>query len=111
MTKHGISVALAAAREAAQPSFYPGKEPTGSSGSDDRRHAVSRDRLHAELMENVTSPGLQARGTDIHAIWSSLAAPGKFLGLDSVAFMRALVAHAPDPDWAHWMSVRYLPMK
>ena len=60
-----------------------------------------------ELISRVTSPGLRSAGSDIHEIWSGLVRPGRFRGFHVEDVLRLACEHAPDRDWARYMSRRY----
>lgn len=60
-----------------------------------------------QLMRGIPSPELRTLGSDIHEIWSKLAAPGRFLGIAFEHLLPLVCRHAPDPDWAEWMQPRY----
>ena len=60
-----------------------------------------------ELVSRITSPGLRSAGSDIHAIWNSLVGHGRFRGFHVEEVLGLVCEHAPDRDWARYMSRRY----
>ena len=59
-----------------------------------------------ELIGRVTSTGLRSSGSDIHEIWNSLVRPGRFRGFHVEDVLGLVCEHAPDRDWARYMSRR-----
>jgi hypothetical protein len=66
---------------------------------------------NAELMQSITSPGLQGLGETIHAVWSRLAPAGRFLPVASEALVDAATTTAMPAgadEWARWLRARYV---
>ena len=64
-------------------------------------------RANSELMNRVTSPGLEGLGNDIHETWSSVVEPGCFKGVAVEDLLPLVRVNAPAPDTATYLKARF----
>lgn len=64
-------------------------------------------RANRELMNRVTSKGLESVGSDVHGIWAALTLPGRFKGIATEDLLPLVCANAPMAQTAEYLELRY----
>lgn len=64
-------------------------------------------KANRELMETITSPGLQGLGQDIYKVWTSLVPQERFKGVHTEEILDILSGVAGNEDWVIYLLDRY----
>ena len=64
-------------------------------------------RANRELMNRVTSPGLEGFGSDLHEIWTALVAADRFRGVAVEDLLPLVHTNAPTAGTPEYLQVRY----
>ena len=64
-------------------------------------------KSNREFVKRVTSPALRSIGCDVHEVWGKLVEPGHFAGVYAEDVLPLVCRHAPEPEWATYMTQRF----
>ncbi len=64
-------------------------------------------KSNREFANRVTSPALRSKGSDVHDVWGRLVEPGRFVGVYVEDVLPLVCRHAPEADWATYMTQRF----
>lgn len=68
-------------------------------------------RSNREFVNRMTSPALRSKGSDVHEVWGDLVELERFAGVYVEDVLPLVCRHAPEPEWASYMTQRFGDMR
>ena len=68
-------------------------------------------KSNRDFVGRVTSPELRSVGSDVHEVWGKLVEAGRFAVVYAEDVLPLVCRHAPEPEWASYMTHRYGGMR